>query len=216
VFNTVALRPTGITLLVTPRITPDGFVRMEVAPEVSSLSSSSVQISSDLTSPIFNSRKASTIVTVKDGHTIVIGGLITTNNDNRETKVPILGDIPLLGLLFKTTTVVKERTELLIIMTPRIVRNVDQADKTTNDELRRLNVTRKANNFTPLDSLFNPLSPPALGEPAPLRPGDVSPNRPSTGSLFFPEEFRCVPPENGNGGSGAVSPWMGRPSVGGG
>jgi type II secretory pathway component GspD/PulD (secretin) len=212
----VSNRLTGITLTVTPRITPDGFVRMEVTPEVSSLSSSSVQISENLNSPIFNTRKAKTIVTVQDGHTIVIGGLISTKNDNRENKVPVIGDIPLLGLLFKSTTVVKERSELMIILTPRIIRNVDQSDRATNDELSRLNVTRKANNCTTLDALFNPLSPSPSGEPAPLRPRDVSSTRPSTGSLFFPEELRRIPPENGNGASGPGSPWTGRPSVGGG
>ena len=78
VFNTIQYQPVGIILTVTPRINADGFVRLVVAPEVSSISSSSVQISENVNASIINSRSATTTVTVQDGHTIIIGGLITT------------------------------------------------------------------------------------------------------------------------------------------
>jgi hypothetical protein len=193
---------------------------MEVQPEVSSLSSTNVQISTDLTSPVFNSRKANTIVTVQDGHTIIIGGLITTTNDHREEKVPILGDIPLLGLLFRDTKLIKQRTELLIILTPRIVRSVEGADQVTNDELSRLNVTRKANQCLPLDSLFNPLKPTGMEEPTPMgevaptddpastQPAEELPPRRSNGSVFFPKELQGAA-QKGDGGGVKAGPVRG-------
>ncbi|HOF18740.1 MAG TPA: secretin N-terminal domain-containing protein, partial [Phycisphaerae bacterium] len=92
--NTIQYEPVGIILDVTPRINPDGFVRLEVAPQISSLSTSSVDISEGVKAIIVNERKAETTVTVQDGHTVVLGGLITTRDENRESKVPVLGDIP--------------------------------------------------------------------------------------------------------------------------
>ncbi len=156
VFNTITYRDVGIILTVTPRISPDGAVKMEVSPEISSIASSSVQISEDLNAVIFNSRSANTTVTVQDGHTIVIGGLITTREDNREDKVPFLGDLPGLGLLFKSTTVVKERTELLIILTPRIIRTTADADRETRKEVRRMH-SIGGDAAKMLDAIFNPL-----------------------------------------------------------
>jgi type II secretion system protein D len=141
--STITYEDVGIKLAVTPRINPDGYVKLLVAPEISSLSSSSVDISPGVKAPIINSRKASTTLTVQDGHTIIIGGLITTKDDSRESKVPLLGDIPLIGLLFKSTTVVKERTELLIVLTPHVIRTGEESDVLSGEQLRQLNLLRK-------------------------------------------------------------------------
>jgi len=161
--NTISYEQLGITLTVLPRISPDGFVRMEVSPEISALSSSSVEISTGVEANIITNRSAQTTATVRDGHTIVIGGLITTRDDSRDKKVPILGDMPFLGALFRSRTVVKERTELLIILTPRIIRNDDQADAETDDQLKRLKLLRQANGKAAKDRasayLLNELTP---------------------------------------------------------
>ena len=144
-YNTVQYKPVGVTLNVTPRINPDGLVKMDINPKISSLSQSSVTISPGVSAPIINSREALTTVTVQDGHTIVLGGLIQTTMEDHEDKVPVLGDIPLMGLLFKKTVKIKQRKELLIILTPHVVRNVDNADCQTGKELDRLNrVLQKA------------------------------------------------------------------------
>ena len=136
--NTIQYEPIGIILNVTPHINPDGFIKMEINPEISSLSTSSVQISENVNAIIVNNRSANTTVTVQDGHTIVIGGLITGRNEKREEKIPFLGDIPIIGHLFKHTRHVKEKTELLIIMTPRILRTPSEADVLTGQMIRRL------------------------------------------------------------------------------
>jgi len=137
VFNTVAPRKVGVILRVTPRISADGFVLMQVEPEISSLSSSSVQISEGVNSPVFNERKALTTVSVRDGHTIVLGGLIETSEDERETKIPFIGDLPYVGRLFKRTEHVKLRTEFLIMLTPRILNNAADATAMTREEINR-------------------------------------------------------------------------------
>jgi type II secretory pathway component GspD/PulD (secretin) len=123
----VGSQQVGIKLAVTPHITPDDFVTMEIAPEISSLSSSTVQITEGLSAPVYNTRTADTFITVKNGETIVIGGLIRNEKGTSETKVPFLGDIPILGLLFKTQVNTVSRDELLIVLTPRIVRTVEDA-----------------------------------------------------------------------------------------
>jgi general secretion pathway protein D len=117
----------GVILNVEPHINPDGFVYMLVEPEISSVTDSNVQIAPGAFAPIFNTRNASTNVAVKDGETVVIGGLITTEDREAASKVPLLGDIPGLGALFRTTTQTKNRTELLIALTPTIVRTVEDA-----------------------------------------------------------------------------------------
>ena len=120
--SSVEYEEVGIILTVKPHINPDGYVNLEVSPEISSLNSgSSVQISEGLTAPTFSKRSAETVVTVKDGETIVIGGLIQTTEDYRETKVPIFGDLPVLGNLFRAMTNSRRRTELLIVLTVNVL-----------------------------------------------------------------------------------------------
>ncbi|HUS90456.1 MAG TPA: secretin N-terminal domain-containing protein [Phycisphaerae bacterium] len=140
--NTIQYEPVGIILRVTPRINPDGFVRLEVNPEISSLSSSSVKIAEGTNAIIVNQRSALTTVSVQDGHTIILGGLITTKDDHREDKIPFLGDIPGLGALFRGTTDEKERSELLIILTPHVLRGVEEADSMSDKQLDRANKVR--------------------------------------------------------------------------
>ena len=123
----------------------------------SSMSDSTVQISNNLNAVIIDTREAKTTVTVQDNHSVVIGGLITTRNQHTETKVPILGDIPLIGMAFKSTVVQKERTELLIILTPRVIRNVTESDVITNQQLRQANVLGQTQGSIGIRELLNPL-----------------------------------------------------------
>jgi general secretion pathway protein D len=137
--SVVEYEEVGIILDVVPHINPDGYVNLEIHPEISQLnpSGSGVQISEGLTAPTFSERSADTVVTVKDGETIVIGGLINTREDQREVKVPIIGDIPIIGLAFRSTTSQRQRKELLIVLTVDVLRDefdtyqmsVDQRDK---------------------------------------------------------------------------------------
>ena len=119
--STVEARQVGVILQVTPSISADGFVHMQIAPEISSLSQRTVQISEDFLAPIIDTRTLNTTVTVKDGQTVVIGGLIQSRDEERKTKVPFLGDIPILGIPFRSHKISNIKTELLIIITPHVI-----------------------------------------------------------------------------------------------
>src|SRR5262249_36990564 len=113
----------GVNLSVTPKISQDGFVKMEIGTTNSALSSSTVQVNKSSSVPIINQRKASTTFSAQSGQTIIIGGLIATTDDKRVKKVPLLGDIPYLGAAFRTTTIARDRKELLILLTPQVLEN---------------------------------------------------------------------------------------------
>jgi general secretion pathway protein D len=116
--------PVGVILTVTPRILSNGFVTMDVTQTASDLQGYSVQVAN---APIINQRQANTTVSVKDGQTIVIGGIIENQLISTVNKVPVLGDLPVLGNLFKSTNTTKSKTELLVFLTPRIVRTAEEA-----------------------------------------------------------------------------------------
>lgn len=118
--NTIEYEDIGIILNVTPHINPDGLVIMDVAPEISTLTGVTVPISSTASAPTFAKRSASSRVAIQNGQTIVIGGLVQDRKTSTVNKVPLLGDIPLLGELFKRTEDSKSKTELLIFITPHV------------------------------------------------------------------------------------------------
>jgi general secretion pathway protein D len=138
--NTVAYENVGILLDVTPQINPDGLVTMLVAPEISDVASEaeSVQISDTVNSPTFNVNAAETRVAVRNGTTVVIGGLIREAQDETVRKIPILGDIPLIGALFSSTTTRTVKRELMIFLTPYVAFTAADLDEITGLERSRL------------------------------------------------------------------------------
>lgn len=141
--NTVTYQNVGIILRVTPFITPDGMVEMIVSPETSQLADRSqwVPISQGALAPVINSRLADTVVVVPDGQTVIIGGLMENTANNTVSKVPLLGDIPLLGQLFRRTQKQNVKTELMIFLTPYVVPAAGQLAAITAAE--RANSTLK-------------------------------------------------------------------------
>ncbi|MBL9140399.1 MAG: type II secretion system protein GspD, partial [Phycisphaerae bacterium] len=135
-----AVRPEeiGVILTVTPSINPDGFVKMVVEPEISRLSKQTVDISENFRSPIIERRRANTTVTVRDGETIVIGGLINDRFERTDKKVPLLGDIPILGLLFRQKSEATSKTELLIVLRPYVVRTPSRMSELTKEAVDRM------------------------------------------------------------------------------
>lgn len=117
-------KPIGVLLKVTPQINSQGFVRLTVAPEISS-SNTSVNFGggagSSASIPIIETRKTKTQVSLKDGHTLGIGGLITDTVSKGENKLPFFGDIPGVGRLFRSESNTKNRLNLLIFITAKIV-----------------------------------------------------------------------------------------------
>lgn len=120
---------TGVILTVTPRINAGGRVTLDVNQEVSSPTSTSAN-------PTIATRKAQTVVTVSSGETMVLAGLIQDVNRTGTSGVPLLSKIPLIGGLFGTQSLSKSRTELVLLITPTVVTNTDDARAVT-DEIRR-------------------------------------------------------------------------------
>ena len=132
--NTIQYEDVGIILSVTPHINPEGLVIMDIAPEISTLTDTTVLISETLSAQVIAKRTAQTRVAVSDGQTIVIGGLMENRVVDDVRKVPILGDIPLLGLLFRRKFQSKVKTELLIFLTPRVARQPEELKKISEAE----------------------------------------------------------------------------------
>ncbi len=116
----------GIKLTLTPQVNPDREIRLELNPSIESI----VEAGSEALrfTPTIAKREVKTTVTVPDRSTVILSGLIREDTSKLTTKVPILGDIPLLGVLFRSTSDVKKRTNLLIFVTPRIVTDMQMAE----------------------------------------------------------------------------------------
>ena len=121
-FATVERHDVGIRLRLTPRISEGDLVRLDLYEEVSNIVPTTVG-DPNLVGPTISIRSASTTVVVKDGQTVVVGGLISDNTSRRSDKVPYLGDIPVLGNLFQSKDRRMNKINLLIFLTPRIIRN---------------------------------------------------------------------------------------------
>ena len=129
ILRTIEYRNTGVILHVKPTINSNGILTMDISQEVSNAQKNS--ISSSISSPLILKRSINTSVIVKSGETILLGGLISTETSKTVTKVPLLGDIPILGNLFKTVSKNKTKTELLIEVTPYIISTVSEASEIT-------------------------------------------------------------------------------------
>ena len=143
--NTVTTVNTGIILGVTPRISPDGLVvmeidaeRSEVGPDAEGIPISISNTGTVIRSPKIDVEVAQTTVSALSGQTVVLGGLITKRRSEIHRRVPLLSDIPILGNLFRYDNVTGERRELLIIMTPRIVRNEQDSERIKQVEAARM------------------------------------------------------------------------------
>jgi type II secretion system protein D len=139
--NSVTYQSVGIILQVTPFITSDGMVEMIVHPEISDLvadRSQWVPISSgsagNAAAPLINSRTADTVVLVPDSQTVIIGGLMQDTKAESESKIPFLGDIPLIGNIFKHRNKANSKTELLIFLTPHIIQAPSEMASVTTYE----------------------------------------------------------------------------------
>jgi general secretion pathway protein D len=109
-------------------VSGDDTVRLELEQEVSDIGGKQ-DVGNGITQPIITSRSAKTTVVAKDQQTLVIGGLIANRNSDSESKIPLLGDLPLIGWLFKGRSADQDKTNLLIVLTPYVVRSTDDFRK---------------------------------------------------------------------------------------
>jgi len=129
--QSVEFLDTGTRLIVRPFIGKDGYIRMEIHPEDSS---GSVQQIGNFVLPSKTTTEVTSNVLVRDGHTIIIGGLFREQTTNGGSQVPLLGNIPYAGVLFRSTTDQTRREEMIICITPRIIKQED--DEATSEELK--------------------------------------------------------------------------------
>jgi general secretion pathway protein D len=116
----------GVILQVTPQISPDGMVTMDVTQEASELLGFE-NLGGNARAPTVANRSAQATVRVMDGQTVILGGIISSNHTRTVNKVPLLGDLPLVGSLFRHSDVSNTKSELLVFLTPRVVRTPEEA-----------------------------------------------------------------------------------------
>jgi MSHA type pilus biogenesis protein MshL len=113
----------GLVLSVTPQISEDGWIMLDVTPILSRLRAIVESPQGTATAPILDVKQSSGLVRLQDGEMVIIGGLIQEESSETERKVPLLGDIPMLGRLFKGTYTAKKKSELVIFISPKIIRS---------------------------------------------------------------------------------------------
>jgi general secretion pathway protein D len=149
--QTVQYKDTGVILKIKPTINDSGLVSMELSQEVSDFVFQAIGTN---TFPVFTKREASTYLVAQDGQTIVIGGLISENKGRTRSGLPFLSKIPILGYLFGYTDDTFDRTEIILLLTPKVVRNQTEAGNLTNYYIHRLDKSfEKQLNFDKLNRL---------------------------------------------------------------
>ena len=133
VLNSIERKDVGITLRLTPQITEGEYVKLDLYQEISSLTQQSENILINV-GPTITKRSTKTSVVVKDDQTVVIGGLMQEREEQNVTKMPLLGDIPLLGWLFTQKSVSKQKTNLLVFLTPHIIKESERLVRLTDDK----------------------------------------------------------------------------------
>ena len=138
--NTIQNRQTGVTLSITARVNPSGIVTLIVNQEVSAPQGAA---SGGIQSPSFSKRSINTQVTVEDGDTIAVGGIINESNTYQSAGIPFLHRLPVIGAAFGSRSYGKERTELIIFMTPRVIYDTNEISEASEELKGRLRRLRK-------------------------------------------------------------------------
>ena len=123
--NTIEFRDTGVILEITPHINEGGLIVLEVSQEVSEVSETK---SSGIDSPTIQQRKINSTIAVQNGESVALGGLIRETSTDAQSGIPLLMRIPLLGKAFSSTTKITRRTELLVLITPRVINNAYESN----------------------------------------------------------------------------------------
>jgi len=174
-FQTIERRDVGLTLRVKPQITEGGTVRLALFQEVSSVQEQTI---SNASGPITNKRSLQSNVLVDDGQIIVLGGLLQDALSGGQDKVPLLGDVPVLGNLFRYDTRKRSKTNLMVFLRPTVIRDGAQASNLTNDRYNYVIGEQKKS--APEEKLFWPDSTAPVLPPQPQAPATPLPAATST------------------------------------
>ena len=144
-FQTYTRQDVGLTLRVRPQVSENGTVKLQIFQEVSSIQDDRIA-----TGIILNKRNVESNVIVEDGQIIVLGGLIGDNYTDASSRIPLLGDLPLIGGLFRYSNKSRTRSNLMIFIRPSVLRNNEQNNNFSNNKLDDVEEKRKAFAQTPM------------------------------------------------------------------
>ena len=182
-FQTIERKDVGITLRIKPQIGENGVVRMQIFQESSSLSDRVAPGTSNA-GPSTDKRSIESTVVVDDGQILVLGGLIEDKYTENKSKVPLLGDIPYVGALFRSESRTKTRTNLMVFLRPVVMRDADSANRISLERYDLIRAQQKDAQPQPSSVLQineSPVLPPAPGvEKKPDTPLAVPPSSPGT------------------------------------
>lgn len=142
--ETLTFEEVGIKLKVTPTIQEDKHIRMAIEPEISEMVERATSTNDPLAIPTIVKRTSKTEMVVANGESFVLGGLMKTLSITQEKKIPLLGDLPLIGFLFRSTSDTTKKTEMLILITPTLLEEPGLTAKFMKEEKDRLDQSRKA------------------------------------------------------------------------
>jgi len=175
---TIEFKPFGVSLGFTPTVLADGVISLAVTPEVSSIDPSASITLNGLTIPGLQTRRAKTVVELRDGQSFAVAGLLRNDFKDTVRQIPILGTLPIIGTLFRSTGFQKDQTELVMIVTPRLVKPIenvadvrlptDRVGDPHELDLFMMGRTDKAVGINPLD----PDAPPPEKPATPAKPAD--------------------------------------------
>jgi general secretion pathway protein D len=138
--QTIQYLDTGVILTVTPRVNSSGIVTLNIAQEVSGAVPNTT---SDIVAPVVNKTAFQTTVILKDGQTLALGGIIETSDSYTKSRLPLIGDIPYLGTIFGSTTKNTSRKELVLLITPHVIQELQQGTAASDELLNKMGEVRK-------------------------------------------------------------------------
>lgn len=193
---TVEWKPFGVSLAFTPTVLADGVINMVVQPEVSSIDPTASIVINNLTIPGLQTRRAKTVIEMRDGESFAMAGLIRKDFQDTVRQVPLLGSLPIIGSLFRSAGFQNEQTELVIIVTPRLVKPVRSG--TLKAPTDRVGPPNEADLFlngrtdTGVPPAPAPFSPPLLAPPPSAPPAAVTGGMANSKPIGFEKDYGHV------------------------
>jgi general secretion pathway protein D len=203
-FQTIERKEVGNILKITPQITDEDTILLKIEQEASGIAAAAAQVSD--TDLVTNKRTITTRVLVDDGGMIVLGGLIEDRLTESESRVPLLGKIPIVGNLFRVRNTQKTKTNLMVFIRPRVLRTAEQAAIETNAKynyLRNLQLEKNNGKVKLMPGAQRPTLPPLVGPTAPTPPPSEAAQEPSTSP---PGDSAPVPPPQPEPGAETAEP----------
>jgi general secretion pathway protein D len=198
-FQTIERKEVGNILKITPQITDEDTILLKIEQEASGIAAAAAQVST--TDLVTNKRTISTRVLVDDGGMIVLGGLIEDRLTESESRVPVLGKIPVIGALFRVRNTQKTKTNLMVFIRPRVLRTAAQAAIETNSKynyLRDLQLNRNDGKVRMIPGAVQPTLPPLVGPtqptPTPPPPAPLEMASPASDGQAGPQPQPAPPP----------------------